>query len=111
MTESEWLSATDPELMLAFLEDRAGGRKLRLFSCACCRRIWHLLSDARVRGAVEVAERFADGLATEQERHASWAAAHAAHLEADAAKQGIGALAVIGEATAGEMGSVRLGGV
>ena len=62
MTEAEWQNASEPHSMVAFLRDRASDRKLRLFACACCRRIWHILSDERSRKAIDVAERYADGL-------------------------------------------------
>lgn len=124
MTETDWLNSTDPGAMLDFVRGsnplRAecpvpppNDRKLRLFACACCRSVWHLLTDDapcqncsggpgreaytgraqglpcpackgtgrvnRSRKAVEVAERFADGLATEGER----AEAHRLAMSAD----------------------------
>jgi hypothetical protein len=67
VTEAEWLAGTDLAPLLGFLGPSAGERKLRLFCCACCRRIWDLLTDPRSRRAVEVAERYADGRADERE--------------------------------------------
>jgi hypothetical protein len=66
MTEAEWDACTEPPKMLAFLRDngQANDRKVRLFAAACCRRVWHLLTDRRSQNAVEVAEQFADGLAS-----------------------------------------------
>jgi hypothetical protein len=67
MTEDEWLVCTEPLRMLHCLWDEAGRRKLRLFACACCRRLLHPLTDERCRCAVEVAEQDADGSATPRE--------------------------------------------
>jgi hypothetical protein len=64
MTEAEWVRNTDVAAMLEFLGELASDRKYRLFACACCRLYWHSLQDPRSQHAVEVAEQFADGLAT-----------------------------------------------
>jgi hypothetical protein len=73
MTEREW----------AFLRGRVSDRKLRLFGCACCRAAMPLLKDPRSQRAVETAERYADGLASECQLAAAVA-------EADAAADGAG---------------------
>ena len=74
MRESEWLNETgNAQWMANYLGKRgvartkAGRRKLRLFACGCCRIAWDLLPDDRLRDAVEVAERFAEGQATKEE--------------------------------------------
>jgi hypothetical protein len=64
VTEAEWLIATDPVAMLDDLRGKASDRKLRLFACARCHHVWHLLTGESNRKAVEIAEQHADRLAT-----------------------------------------------
>jgi hypothetical protein len=64
-----WIATRD-----GVLDDRT----LRLFACWCARQVWHLLTDERSRNAVEVAERYAEGKATDAELAAAWEAARAA---------------------------------
>jgi hypothetical protein len=85
MTEDEWRAFRHPEAMLNALGERVTERKCRLLACACCRRIWHLMTDARVREAVEIAERLADGLATQRQRKAAYALMHEIRSAADPA--------------------------
>jgi hypothetical protein len=73
MTEREWLACDNVEVMLSSLDGNATERKVRLFAVACCRGIWSLLSDDWCKRAVEIAERFADGQATEAEREVAYA--------------------------------------
>jgi hypothetical protein len=74
MTESDRRDATDPATMAAFLRDSGPAylRKARLFDAACCRRVQKIMSEEVNRGAVEMAERFADGEANEQELMTAW---------------------------------------
>lgn len=67
MTEDEWLGSADLRPMLKDLDGKATDRKLRLFGCGCCRRIWSTLSLGPVRRTVEAAERFSDGEITPAE--------------------------------------------
>lgn len=63
MTEAQWLACTDPHRMLHLVHGRASERRLRLFGAACCRRVAHILVSPQSLHALDVAERFADGLA------------------------------------------------
>src|SRR5271166_2765832 len=67
MTEQEWLFSPGPWPMLEHVRSKATARKLRLFGCACCYRIWHLITDEAGQVALAVAERYADGLASHSE--------------------------------------------
>jgi hypothetical protein len=60
MTEAEWLAAVNPRSMLEHLGAGPSERRLRLFNCACVRRVWHHLPEGPLRRGVGVAERHAD---------------------------------------------------
>jgi hypothetical protein len=62
MTEAQWLACTDPAPMLEFLSGKASERKLRLFACACCRRVWDSWQPNDLHPALLTCEAFADGL-------------------------------------------------
>jgi hypothetical protein len=68
MTEYQWNNRTNWKLMLNFLRGRASDRKLRLLSVACYDRLLVRTGDERQRVAVRTGERYADGLAFEEER-------------------------------------------
>jgi hypothetical protein len=71
MNDHHWQTTRDPRLLLMYPGDQGSLRKGRLFACACCRHVWSYLTDPRSREAVEVAERFAEGLASRAElKHA-----------------------------------------
>jgi hypothetical protein len=72
MTEAEWLNTANPTILLRAFEGKLSERKGRLFATACSRQIWQLLSDEVFRTAVEVAEKYADGAASEDERRAAF---------------------------------------
>ena len=57
-------------------------KQLRLFAVRCARRVQHLMTDPRSIAALDVAERYAHGEATDEELRAAQVAAGAA---ADAA--------------------------
>ena len=82
MTEAEWLATDNESEMLEILRGRISDRKLRLFGVYCCGTFVDLL-DERCLYALNLAERFAEGLATAQELEAGQDAALAAFHEFD----------------------------
>lgn len=68
MSEADWQSCSDPQAMLEVLRSsgNASDRKLRLFACACCRRVWNVIENERIREAIETAEQYADSVTTQE---------------------------------------------
>src|SRR5262245_7742996 len=52
----DWVRATAPDLLLQFVEGRAGLQKFRLFGCACCRRAWRLFERDEARAVARFVE-------------------------------------------------------
>lgn len=71
MTEQEWLTSEDPDHLLKWLQRskrfRPAPRKLGLFACACARRLGARVTDAFTMNGLNLAERMAEGIATEKE--------------------------------------------
>lgn len=59
-------------------------REIRLFAVLCARQVQHLITDERSLAALNVAEKFANGLATKEELAYAYAAADAAYAHASA---------------------------
>jgi hypothetical protein len=84
LTMAAWLACTNPIELLHSRQGRSSARKLRLFACACCRRIWPLLEEGSGQQAVRTSERYADGCASRAELRAAQAVMRA---EAEAWEQ------------------------
>ena len=69
-TKSEWMF-----WLIIKSKTNANDKQLRLIAVRCARRVQYLMTDQRSLIALDVAERFANGEATEEELDAAWAAA------------------------------------
>jgi hypothetical protein len=78
ITEAEWLAAPSLYPYCTAVENKRNARKMRLFGCACCRRLGGLLTDPRSLAALDAAERYADSEVKRAAVPAVRAAAHAA---------------------------------
>jgi hypothetical protein len=70
LTETGWLASTDPTVMLDFLLGKASERKLRLFACACCRRLRRKSVGQTSSWLLEMNEQVADGIARKEDLEA-----------------------------------------
>jgi hypothetical protein len=81
MTQVEWLNCNEPQRMVNYLLSRVSNRKLRLFGCECCKRLLPLIEITASLSAIEVAERFAEGTASQIELETAEAEARTALLQ------------------------------
>jgi hypothetical protein len=61
MDEEQWKSCGHPHTMLQFLAGRLSDCRFQLLACGICRRLEHLLVDARSIKALLLCEEYADG--------------------------------------------------
>jgi hypothetical protein len=74
MTEDEWQTCDDPDILLTHARAGVDAGTLRMFAVRCCRRILPILSD-ELKHSLTVAERLARDAATDKERKAARGAA------------------------------------
>ena len=73
MTEDDWLRIDLPHALFQATANHRDGsarerrRKRMLLACACCRRVWELFEDEKLKRAIELVERDADNHAFTQE--------------------------------------------
>lgn len=67
--------SNDPSVLLRYAQQHGSERKVRLYLCATAEKVRDYLNDPAIWGAVGVAERYADGLASQQELAAAHRAA------------------------------------
>jgi hypothetical protein len=92
MTEEEWMTATNPTLMLEFLKGKVSERKLRLFAVLCYREYLRFRPDLNTgifpRWA-DVTERYAEGTATFEEWEGVRVCVHGTFHDVDPHKQAL----------------------
>ena len=99
-----WNQCKNPQWMMWYLNASGykNDKKLRLFAVWCARQVRHLMTDPRSINALDVAERYANGKATDEElaavREAAGAAAREAVREAAGEAAGEAAWAAAREA-------------
>ena len=102
MTEEEWLKCRYPRTLYSAARTLTNShlkkvrRKFRLYACACCRKIWPLLTE-KGRAAVEASERYADG--------------ESGTADLEAARRAVGREFLSGENRAGQNTGLRPGAV
>ena len=67
MAEADWLTSTCESAMRSHLWKVASERKLRLYGCACTRRVWGFVKE-RGRQLIEVVESYSDGISARVDR-------------------------------------------
>jgi hypothetical protein len=90
MTEAEWDSSTALRGLIAASGPAAGGRRLRLVSAACARRVAPARPDDAARALIGRTERRADGLVGDRERGGTLAAVLDRYLGNEPARDGAG---------------------
>ncbi|MHC5539341.1 hypothetical protein ACYOEI_14075 [Singulisphaera rosea] len=71
MNEQEWMTCPEPLMLIRHVRGNVSPRKLRLFACACFRRVWNFLPEGD-RRLVEITERLVDENATLEELMAAF---------------------------------------